>query len=242
MAKQDLYTAPRKQTIQAQPEEIDNLPTATDRLKGVEDWYQKNRKYINNFLIGFVAAVAGYFSYQYFIRKPKLEKSSEAIFMAQNYFGLDSINLALNGDETHMGFLKVIDKFNGTPAANLAHYYAGVCFLKKGDFKNAEKHLRDFDGKGTMVDLVAKGVLGDALMEQGKTEDAIKYYLEASTDEENLLLSPLYLERAAVAYELKNNNEEAIKLYRKIKTLFPNSQQSQFVERNLARLGDFKPI
>ncbi len=155
---------------------------------------------------------------------------------------MDSINWALNGDGNHIGFVKIVDKYSGTPAGNLANYYAGICYLKKGDFKNAEKYLRNFDGKETMVSKVAKGALGDACMEQGKTDEAIKYYLEASNDNDNLLLTPLYLERAAIAYEVKNNNEEAIKIYRKIKLLFPQSDQSRFVERSLARLGDYQPI
>lgn len=240
MAKQDLYTAPRKPKVQE--EIVDNLPTAQDRIHGIENWYHNNSKMINNLLIGVLAVGVGIFAYNNFIRQPKIKKSNEAIFAAQNYFGMDSINFALNGDRNHAGFLTIIDKYSGTPAANLAHYYAGVCLLKKGDFQKAEQHLKEFDGKGTMMDKVAKGLLGDALMEQKKTEDAIKYYLEASDDEENILLSPLYLERAAMAYELQNKNEEAIKLYKKIKTMFPQSQQSQNVDRNLARLGEYKPV
>lgn len=241
MAKQDLYTAPRKTTVQQQVE--DNIPTAQDRLKTIEDWYHNNKKMLNNVLIGIVAVAAGVLAYNYLLRGPKLKKSDEAIFMAQNYFSVDSINFALNGDgNDHIGFLKIIDKYSGTPAGNLAHYYAGICYLKKGDFKNAEKHLKDFDGKGTMVAKVAKGALGDALMEQGKTDDAIPYYLEAADDADNILLSPMYLERAAMAYELKNKTDEAIKMYRKIKTEFPQSQQSQSADRNLARLGEYKPI
>ena len=69
---------------------------------------------------------------------------------------MDSLNWALNGDGNNVGFLKIIDKYSGTPAGNLAHYYAGVCYLKKGDFSNAEKQLRAFDGKGSMVTNFAK--------------------------------------------------------------------------------------
>jgi len=154
---------------------------------------------------------------------------------------MDSLNWALNGDGNNVGFLKIIDKYSGTPAANLAHYYAGVCFLKKGDFKNAEKHLREFDGKGTMVTNVAKGALGDALMEQGKTDDAIKSYLDAASDVDNTLLTPLYLERAGMAYELNNKLDDAKKMYRRIKDEFPMSTQARNMDKYLARLGDYNP-
>lgn len=65
-------------------------------------------------------------------------------FRAQQYFQQDSLALALNGDATNPGFLKIMDKYSGTKAANLAHFYAGAIYLKQGDFANAEKHLKDF--------------------------------------------------------------------------------------------------
>jgi TolA-binding protein len=92
-----------------------------------------------------------------------------------------------------------------------------------------------------MVGNVAKGALGDALMEQGKTDDAIKSYLDASKDEDNMLVSPIYLERAGMAYEMKNNNAEAIKVYHQLKDKFPQSMQAQNIDKSLARLGDFNP-
>jgi TolA-binding protein len=47
----------------------------------------------------------------------------------------------------------------------------------------------------------------------------------------------LYLERAGIAYELKNNTAEAISTYKKIKEKFPQSQQARNMDKNLARLG-----
>lgn len=234
MAKQDLYTAPRKLVA---TEVDDNLPSAEEKLKGVEHWYQDNSKMINNILIGVLAIVAGIFAYTRFYKAPRITKSNDAIFRAQTYFSMDSINWALNGEGNNVGFLKIIDKYSGTPAANLAQYYAGVCYLKKGDFKSAEKHLKDFDGKGTMVANVAKGALGDAYMEQGKTDDAIKAYLDAASDEDNILLSPIYLERAGMAYEMSNKTADAIKTYQKIKEKFPQSMQANEMNKVLARLG-----
>ena len=238
MAKQDLYTAPRKVVA---TNVIDNEPSAEEKLKGVEHWYQDNHKMINNVVIGILAVVLGYVAYDKFYKAPRIEKSNDAIFRAQTYFGMDSLNWALNGDGDKLGFVKIIDKFSGTPAANLSKYYAGVCYLKMGDFAKAEKYLKDFDGKGTMVADVAKGALGDALMEQNKTDDAIKAYLDASKNEDNLFLAPIYLERAGMAYEIKNNPTEAIKMYRKIKERFPMSQQARNMDKNLARLGDYNP-
>lgn len=244
MAKMDKYTAPRSVASGAAPvmtaaEELE--ASGISKLRGIEHWYEENKKMINNVLIGILAVVVGIVAYTRFYKGPRVDKANDAIFRAQTYFGMDSLNWALNGDGNNLGFLKIMDKYSGTPAANLSHYYAGVCYLKKGDFKNAEKHLKDFDGKGTMVTYVAKGALGDAYMEQGKTEDAISAYLEAAADKENSLVTPIYLERAAMAYEMKNKNDDAKKLYRRIKDEFPNSTAARNIDKYLARLGDYNP-
>lgn len=239
MSKHEKYTAPRR--IISNAEVVDDMPTAEEKLKGVEHWYQDNSKIVNNVLIGILAVVLGYFAYDKFYKAPRIEKSNDAIFRAQTYFGMDSLNWALNGDGDKLGFVKIIDNYSGTPAANLAKYYAGISYLKLGDFAKAEKFLKDFDGKGTMVAEMAKGSLGDALMEQGKTDEGIKAYLDAASNEDNILLAPIYLERAGMAYELKNNSAEAIKVYRKVKDRFPMSQQARNMDKNLARLGDYNP-
>jgi predicted negative regulator of RcsB-dependent stress response len=240
MSKHDKYTAPRTLTNPQAPvmsiEEELHIPSAEDRLHGVENWYQGNSKMVNYALIGILAILVGVFGYKYYIGGQS-KKANDAIFRAQTYYSIDSINWALNGDGNNLGFKKIADKYSGTPAGNLANYYAGICCLKTGDFANAEKYLKSFDGKGTLVTNVAKGALGDALMEQGKTDDAIKQYLDASSDNDNLLVSPLYLERAGLAYELKNNTTEAIATYKKLKEKFPQSQQARNMDKNLARLG-----
>ena len=51
---------------------------------------------------------------------------------------------ALNGDGINWGFVKVIKEYSGTEAGNLAHFYAGDCYLRTGDFNNAVKHLKEF--------------------------------------------------------------------------------------------------
>jgi TolA-binding protein len=242
MAKIDKYTAPRQQEVVSNTQEVfDDIPTAEDRMKGVEEWFEHNKKSILYAGIAILGLALGYFAYTYLWKAPTDKKANDAIFRAQTYFGLDSIKWALEGEGNNMGFAKIASKYGSTPAGNLAKYYAGVCYLKLGDFKNAEKMLKDFDGKGTMVGNVAKGALGDALMEQGKTDDAIKSYLDASKDEDNMLVSPIYLERAGMAYEMKNNNAEAIKVYHQLKDKFPQSMQAQNIDKSLARLGDFNP-
>ena len=40
--------------------------------------------------------------------------------------------------------LDIIHEYSGTPAANLANYYAGMAYLNIKDYQNAVKYLGNF--------------------------------------------------------------------------------------------------
>lgn len=65
------------------------------------------------------------------------------MFRAEEYYRLDSVNLALNGDGQNLGFVKIVDKFGGTKAGKLASFYAGSCYLKLNDYEKAVKYLKN---------------------------------------------------------------------------------------------------
>lgn len=189
--------------------------------------------------IGVIAALAGgYLAYKYMVVAPKEEKASEAIFKAQDYFAMDSLNLALNGDNAgNNGFLKIISKYSGTKAANLSHFYAGYIYLRQGDFKNAEKHLKDFSTSSPLLAAKAKGLLGDVYSEQGNKEEAVKLYKEAgSMVEKDDYFSPQYLSRAASLYETMGKTAEAAGLLKTIKEKYPDYKEVD-VDKYLGKLG-----
>src|SRR5438045_3773495 len=87
-----------------------------DRASGI---WERNSKQI---LIGIgvvLAAIIGFVAYRELVSGPEKEKAADAMFRAQEYYGQDSVKLALNGDNLNPGFLKIISKYDGTPAANL---------------------------------------------------------------------------------------------------------------------------
>jgi TolA-binding protein len=170
--------------------------------------------------------------------KPNNEKAAESLFRAQEYFGQDSLRLALNGDNINPGFLKIISRYDGTPSANLAHFYAGACYLRMGDFKNAVKHLEDFTTDSKQVQARAYCLLGDAYSEQGKKPEAASQYEKAGKHfEEDDYNSPEYLFRAGYLYESMNKNKEAIDMYKLIKEKYPRTERGLEIDKYLARLG-----
>ena len=213
-------------------------PEGRELLENIQVGYEKNKKRINAAIIVVIAIVAGYFGYTKMYLEPRNDKASAMMYFANKYFQMDSLDRALNGDGQHAGYLKVIKKYGGTDAGNMGNYFAGVTYLRKGDYKNAIKYLEDFNGKGTLVAYTAYGALGDAHMGAGKTKEAIEYYEKASAKEDDELHAPIYLYRAGVAYEKLGKTEEAKKLYKKVLDEYPKSQEAGKIEMMLARLGE----
>jgi len=191
-------------------------------------------------IVGAVIVIGGggWYAYQAYIVKPKEEKAADAMFRAQQYFGMDSSSLVLNGDGQNKGVLYVIKNFGGTKAANLAHYYAGVSYLKLGDFNNAVKHLKDFSTNAKQIQLLAYGCLGDAYSELNKKEDAIDSYQKAATafdqDENN---SSEYLFRAALLSETTGKTKEALDMYKELKEKFPKTEKGFQADKYIYRLS-----
>lgn len=208
-----------------------------DALEKIAVTYENKKKTINTIVFGLIVLVGGFFAYKYLVVAPKEEKAGIAIMAAEQFYAMDSISRALNGDAQNAGFLKIIKKFDGTASANIAHYYAGSCYLKMGDYKSAIKHLGEFDAHGTIFEKAKSGLLGDAYMETNDLKKAIEQYKDATGDADDDVFTPMYLQHLAVAYEKSNQTEEAKKAYIRIREEFPRSFQSREVDKSLAQLG-----
>ncbi|HQS23244.1 MAG: hypothetical protein B7Y11_01060 [Sphingobacteriia bacterium 24-36-13] len=204
----------------------------------VESSFAKIQKPLLGVIVAALVIGGGWFAYQQYVVKPKEEKAAEALFKAEQYFAMDSSRLVLNGDGQYKGVLNVISNFGGTKAANLAHYYAGISYLKMGEFDNAVKHLKDFSTDAKQVQLLASGCLGDAYAELNKKEEAIEAYKKAANtfveDETN---SSEYLFRAALLLETTGKTEEALELYKELKTKFPKTDKGFQADKYIYRLS-----
>lgn len=208
-------------------------------LKTLPAFWQKSGKKISIAVGAILVIIVGYIAYGNYIQNPKELKAKEELFPAENYFKKDSFNLALNGSGPVPGFLKVISKYNGTKSANIAKLYAGICFLKTGQYQKAIEHLEDFDSKGvTQVEAKAEGLLGDAYSELKKNEEAIEHYKTAGNlFPDDQAISSEYLFRAALLSEVIGKNDQAIELYKIIKDKYPRTEKGFVVDKYLARLG-----
>jgi len=205
-------------------------------------FWENNSKKIITVSVAIIVVVGGYLGYKNLIQLPKEQKANEELFAAENNFRKDSFNLALNGSGSTPGLLKVISKYSGTRAANLAHYYAGASYLQMGEYQKAVDQLSDFSANGAkQVEAKAEGLLGDAYAELKKNDDAIAHYINAGTIfGEDQAISSEYLFRGAMLSEMTGKTDQAIELYQILKDKYPRTDKGFIVDKYLARLGIVK--
>ena len=211
----------------------------------MEIFYEKNKKAIT-YGGGAVLAIVAIFSFYTFYWLPGQEKeANNEAFFAQTYFEKDSFLVALNGGlsvqtsdgpKTIMGFKDIADSYGATKTGKLANYYAGICLLRTGKFEEAIEWLEKFNIKDEMLAPVAIGAIGDANMELNKVDEAIKFYLKAAEQSSNSFTTPLYLKKAAFAYEQKANYTEALATYERLKNEYSKSTEAREVDKYIARV------
>lgn len=213
-----------------------------ERLEAVEVALSRSEKFIENnqkviviVVAALVLIVLGYLGVNRYYLEPREKEAQVQMFMAEKYFESDSLQKALNGDGMHLGFLEIISEFGSTKTGNLAKYYAGISYLKLGDFQEAIKYLDKFKGRDQIVGPLAIGAKADAYVELDQMAKAAELYLKAAKKNSNEFTSPMMLFKAGRTYELLNNYKKAAELYEQIQKEFPNSTEGRNIEKYLAK-------
>ena len=201
-----------------------DTPIAPDEALGkAEEFVLKNKKaFIGVILAIIVVALLNAFG----IFSPKSKENSEANQAIANieYKVFEgNFEAALNGDDFNMGLLEIIEKFDGTSAANRANLYAGIVYAQQKQYEEAIKYLSEYEGNDNIVAAKAKQTLGNCYSQTGDMKKAIELVLEAATMANNIAVTPACWRDAAAMYEAQGNTAEAMKLYNSIKNEYPNS-------------------
>jgi tetratricopeptide (TPR) repeat protein len=214
-----------------------------DRIVAVEEAFSKTEQFIEKnqmiilIVVGvIVVAVLGYFGFKRLYLAPREKEAQGQMFMAEKYFEMDSISKALNGDGNYPGFLDIIDEYGITKSANLAHYYAGICYLKKGEYEKAIDYLEKFSTSDEVAGPMAKGAIGDAYMELNQTEKAAGYYMKGAHERKNDFTTPMLLMKAAWAYEELGKYDKALENYQRIHDEFARTTEGREIDKYIARV------
>jgi tetratricopeptide (TPR) repeat protein len=205
-------------------------------LTRTERFIEENQKSIIRVVTVLLALTAIFLGMKRFYLLPRENEARSQMFVAEQYFETDSFNLALYGDGNYSGFIEIIQDYGLTKAANLCQYYAGISYLRLGEYEDALNYLRKFRCRDKMVAPIAEGAKGDACVELGEMEKGLDYYLKAAGKSKNNFTTPIYLMKAAQVYEHLQKYSKAMELFQKIKMDFPDYARNNNIEKYISGL------
>ena len=218
---------------------IQNAANSTEESTGIamsrtELFFEKNGKALTLGLIVLVLLGGLWVGYRNLVSKPRHEKAAELLAQAQNKFEADAADytVALNGE--------AIERYGSTPAGNLAKHYAGICYLKEGDLKNAAAYLAKYTPvkgiPGSVVNAQNYGLQGDIAVDEGNYKEAVKFFEKAVEAADNNATAPIFLMKAGRAYKALGDTAKAKECFERIATAYPSSFEARDIEKYINSL------
>lgn len=206
-----------------------------------EQFIEKNGKNLLIALCVVVVLIGCYFAYTHLVKAPNEQKAATVVYVAQQFFAADEFDKALNGDGNNVGFLDIIKNYGSTSTGNVANHYAGICYLKMGDFKSAISYLekyKDVEGVAAeMINAQNKGLIGDAYVELKDNAKALSFYEKAIAVSDNQLTTPYYLMKIAGINVANGDTAKALECYEKIKNTYFNSMEARDIDKYIGKLS-----
>jgi pentatricopeptide repeat protein len=216
------------------------------QMDKAELFMDKNKKQVYYILGALAVIIGGYLAYRFWYMPSQEAEAQKAAYYSFMLFEKDSLDKAIKGGEkirtadnktvVTPGLTKVADEYSGTKAGNLATYQLGCAYMQQGKFDKAIEMFEGFKSSDIIVSAIAIGAIGDCNMELNKTDEAIKYYLKAADKNSNNFTSPIYLKKAGLAYETKNQYAEALKVYERIQREYGKTKEGSEIVKYITRV------
>ena len=223
MAKENLK---KKEALQQ--EKINQTVSKT------EQFFNENKKTIYGALIAILVIGFGILAYSQWILKPKQAEAMEQMYPAEAAFAAGEYELALNGNGNVLGFKDILDEY-GTKGGKAINFYTGACELQLGNFEEAIKYLKKYNGKDHILSARALACIGDAYTGLEDYRTAIGYF-EKAADLSDDIFSANYLLKAGVAYEELGEDDKALVCYKRIQNNWPNSVEGYDIDKYISRI------
>ena len=212
-----------------------NIVLESDSFGKTGRFVRENQKSLLFIVAAVIVMAAGYYIYLKAYLAPREITAANQMHVAQDFWEKKDWDKAINGDAGYPGFVKILNDYSNTKAANLAYFYLGTAYLNKGEFGKAIDNLTSYHGDDSMVAAEALGGTGDAYVELKNYDKAETYFKKAADMAKNKFLSPLYLKKLGLVYEAEKNYKDADDTYKKIKTDYYGSAEAQNIDEYIAR-------
>ncbi len=214
--------------------EDQHLEEINEALGTTGQWIEKNSKVLSWCILAIVVVVCGLIAVNQYVVKPKAIEANNENAKAVVYFLQNDYEKALNGDDAEcIGFEQIASDYKSYQPGKLAALYAGICHYELGNYDEAAKYLKKFSAKDLTIDPAASQLLGDAYVELGEYDHAIKAF-EAAAKSGNDLIAPMSLKKAGLVYLEQGNKKAAKKVFGQIKSDFPASAEAQDIDKYIA--------
>lgn len=204
-------------------------------LSSTEQFLEKYKNILIYGVGGVLVLVLIYFGYKKFYYEGMQDEARGQMYVAEQYFRMDSLSMALNGDGQHLGFLQIIDNY-GSKAGDIVYFYAGVCQLHMGEYEAAIANLKKFRTGDEIISGRALCCIGDAYVQLGNYDEAVNYFLKAASYRDNSY-TPAYLLKAGLAYEALDKKDAAMDLYQRIKNEYAETVEGRDIDKYIGRLN-----
>lgn len=214
--------------------EDEQLQEVNEALTGAGKWIEDNANLISWIICGIAVVVCGIIAINNYIIKPHALEASNENAKAVVYFMAGDFDKALNGDDAEcIGFEAIADEYKFYQQGKLAALYAGICYFEKGEYEEAAHYLKKFDADDLNIDPAAHQLLGDAYVELGEYDKAVKAF-EAAAESDNEMIAPMSLKKAGIVYLHEGKNAKALKAFKAIKENYPTSAEAQDIDKYIA--------
>ncbi len=188
------------------------------------EFFRNNRKLVSGTITGVVIAVVAIIIYMNNRNSNNMVAATQ-LSQVLNFFNGGAYQLAINGDPNRniTGLKSIVDNYGSSETGEQAKIYLADCYYYLGDFDNALKYFKDFDGSDKLLEASADAGVAEVYEVKRDYEKSAEYYDRAASRDSKSFLTPQYLIGAARSYIKIGKKDRAISMLDRVRKNFANS-------------------